>query len=289
MGNAAKCDINRNVLGKCAVAESDMEKPDIDIETYLENRAKQDALFQDKFTKTLTILFTDLKDSTSITETEGDLAMRQMIKQHNDILFPIIKAHRGVLVKTIGDGTLSYFETAQDCLHAAVDIQKEIDSSNLQKKSKVPLLVRIGFHTGKCILEKNDVYGDVVNTAARVQSAAHPGDIYLSEAAFNALSDRSEVYCRFVEKATLKGKKETVDLYKAFWNEKEIEMDLAAKQTVPEGKPMPLALKLALIVLAPLLMVLLLVWVSGLLGDTNSGADKRSIKHSVTDSPADVK
>lgn len=271
------------------MAESDMEKPDVDIETYLENRAKQDALFHDKFTKTLTILFTDLKDSTSMTENEGDLAMRQIIKQHNDILFPIIKANNGVLVKTIGDGTLSYFESAQDCLHATVQIQKEIDSSNLHKKTKVPILVRIGFHTGKCILEKNDVYGDVVNTAARVQSAAHPGDIYLSEAAFNALSDRSEVYCRFVEKATLKGKKETVDLYKAFWNEKEIEMDLSVKQTVPEGKPMPVALKLTLIVVVPLLVVLFLVWVSGLLGDKNSGDDRRSIKHSVTDSPTEAK
>ena len=266
-----------------------MEKPDIDIESYLESRAKLESDFHQKFTKTLTILFTDLKDSTSMTENEGDLAMRQIIKQHNDILFPIIKARNGVLVKTIGDGTLSYFESAQDCLRATVEIQKEIDSSNLQKKTKEPLLVRIGFHTGKCILEKNDVYGDVVNTAARVQSAAHPGDIYLSEAAFNALSDRSEVYCRFVEKATLKGKKETVDLYKAFWNEKEIEMDLTVKQTVPEGKPMPVALKLALITVVPLLAVLFLVWVSGLLGDTDSGADKRSIKHSVTDNAAEGK
>jgi class 3 adenylate cyclase len=266
-----------------------MEKPDLEIEAYLENRAKQDALFQEKFTKTLTILFTDLKDSTSMTETEGDLAMRQIIKQHNDILFPIIKARNGVLVKTIGDGTLSYFENAQDCLRAAVDIQKGIDLSNLQKKTKAPILVRIGFHTGKCILEKNDVYGDVVNTAARVQSAAHPGDIYLSEAAFHALSDKSEVYCRFVEKATLKGKKETVDLYKAFWNPNEVEKDLVGKEAVPQGKPMSVPLKLALIVIVPLMAVLLLVWFSGLFGGSESGADKRSIKHSVTDSAADGK
>lgn len=266
-----------------------MEKPDVDIESFLESRAKLESDFHQKFTKTLTILFTDLKDSTSMTESEGDLAMRQIIKQHNDILFPIIKARNGVLVKTIGDGTLSYFESAQDCLRATVEIQKEIDSSNLQKKTKAPILVRIGFHTGKCILEKNDVYGDVVNTAARVQSAAHPGDIYLSEAAFNALADRSEVYCRFVEKATLKGKKETVDLYKAFWNENEIEMDLAVKQTVPEGKPMPVALKLALIVVIPMLAVLFLVWVSGLLGGADSGDDRRSIKHSVTDNAAEGK
>jgi class 3 adenylate cyclase len=277
---------NTSTFEEYGVAEQDMEKQDLEMEAYLENRAKQDAIFQDKFTKTLTILFTDLKDSTSMTENEGDLAMRQIIKQHNDILFPLIKSHKGVLVKTIGDGTLSYFENAQDCLRASVQIQKEIDSSNLQKKTKVPILVRIGFHTGKCILEKNDVYGDVVNTAARVQSAAHPGDIYLSEAAFQALSDKSEVYCRFVEKATLKGKKETVDLYKAFWNPNEIEEDLAGKVVVPQGQPMSVALKLALIVIVPLMAVLLIVWASGMLGGSESGADKRSIKHSVTDGAA---
>lgn len=253
-----------------------------DIESYLENRARLEAVFEEKFTKTLTVMFTDIKDSTSITENEGDLAMRQMIKHHNDILFPLIKQWNGTLVKTIGDGTLSYFENAQDCLHAAVNIQKEIDASNLQKKTKVPILVRVGFHTGKCILEKNDVYGDVVNTAARVQSAAHPADIYLSDAAFNALSDKSEVYCRFVEKATLKGKKDTVDLYKAFWNEKEIEMDLAPPKKAPETKPMPVGLKVALIIGAPLLAVLLIIWLSGYLGGTLGGSsEKRSITHSI--------
>jgi hypothetical protein len=156
----------------------------------------------------------------------------------------------------------------------------------MQKKTKVPILVRLGFHTGKCILEKNDVYGDVVNTAARVQSAAHPGDIYLSDAAFQSLSDKSEVYCRFVEKAALKGKKETVDLYKAFWNPNEIEKDLKGKQVAPVGKPMSVALKLVLIIIIPLMVVLSLVWASGMLGGAESGADKRSIKHSVTDSPA---
>ncbi|MBI5815819.1 MAG: adenylate/guanylate cyclase domain-containing protein [Nitrospinae bacterium] len=253
-----------------------------DIESYLDSRAKLEAMFEEKFTKTLAVMFTDIKDSTSITEIEGDLAMRQMIKHHNDILFPLIKKHGGTLVKTIGDGTLSYFESTQECLRAAVEIQKEIDDSNLHKQTKVPILVRIGFHTGKCILEKNDVYGDVVNTAAKVQSAANPAEIYLSEAAYHALDDASEVYCRFAKSAELKGKKESVNIYKAFWNPQEIESDKVHKaEAVPQAKGMAPAMKIAVMVAAPLLAVLVLVILSRILSNTSAETDKRSITHSV--------
>lgn len=66
-----------------------------DIERFLEERQRLDTLFREKFTKRLTVMFTDLKGSTTIAETEGDLASRMLIKHHNDIVFPAVKRNRG--------------------------------------------------------------------------------------------------------------------------------------------------------------------------------------------------
>src|SRR5512143_972549 len=97
-----------------------------DLEKLLEERARLDDIIQRKFTKTVTIMFTDMKGSSSIAEAEGDVASRFLIKQHNDIVFPIINEKKGVLVKTMGDGTLSYFDNARDAVAAAVQMQMNL-------------------------------------------------------------------------------------------------------------------------------------------------------------------
>ncbi len=230
-----------------------------DIEQFLEQQAKLEAALKKKFTKFITIMFTDLKGSTSIAETEGDMVSRMLIKEHNDIVMPAIQQNNGVFIKSIGDGTLSTFENALDAVRAAVRIQRGMDELNMAQKFKIPVLMRIGLHSGMCIVEKNDIFGDAVNTASRFESSATPGDIFMSEDTYNALSDKSEIYCRFAKQVTLKGKKEPYNAYKAFWNPQEIERDRAqgGEPAAPAPKPTS-KLKLILIVLIPLLLVLAL-------------------------------
>lgn len=196
-----------------------------DIGAYLRQREALESAFENKFTHILTVMFTDLKGSTAIAEKYGDLTSRQVIQKHNDILMPAVKECNGTLVKSIGDGTLSHFENALDALRAAVRIQKGIDELNKTGKFPMPVLVRIGLHTGKCIIEKNDIFGDVVNTASRFESSANAGEILFSEDTYNALADKAEIYCRFDRQVTLKGKAEPFSAYKAFWNPEEIEVD----------------------------------------------------------------
>ena len=74
-----------------------------DLEAYLRQREALDAAFENKFTHTLTVMFTDLKGSTAIAEKHGDLVSRQLIQHHNDIVFPLVQEFRGTLVKSIGD------------------------------------------------------------------------------------------------------------------------------------------------------------------------------------------
>ncbi|TSA48770.1 MAG: adenylate/guanylate cyclase domain-containing protein [Nitrosomonadales bacterium] len=253
-----------------------------DIEQFLEQQAKLEAALKKKFTKFITIMFTDLKGSTSIAETEGDMVSRMLIKEHNDIVMPAIQQNNGVFIKSIGDGTLSTFENALDAVRAAVRIQRGMDELNMAQKFKIPVLMRIGLHSGMCIVEKNDIFGDAVNTASRFESSATPGDIFMSENTYNALSDKSEIYCRFVKQVTLKGKKEPYNAYKAFWNPQEIERDRieGAAPAAPAPKPTS-KLKLILIVLIPLLLVLALTMRDKVGDQVGMGNESRTINYSI--------
>lgn len=256
-----------------------------DLEKYLEEREKLDSLFENKFTKFITVMFTDLKGSTAIAENEGDLISRMLIKQETDIVKSAIQDNKGVFVKSIGDGTLSYFENALDAVRAAARIQKDMDELNMSHKFKFPILMRIGMHSGKCVVEESDIYGDVVNTASRFESAADGGGILMSEDTYNALSDKSEIYCRFVKQVTLKGKKEPYNAYKAFWNPQEIELDKHSKDALPEQKlNIPAnssGMKLVRGVIALIVLMLLLMLGSKFFGSSQPDDNKRSISDSV--------
>lgn len=263
------------------------ESKQSELEDYLAEREKLDAVFNEKFTKVLTVVFTDLKGSTTIAETEGDLVSRMLIKSQNDLLLPAIHENHGVFIKSIGDGTLSYFENALDAVRAAVRIQRGMDALNMSKKFKTPVLMRIGMHTGKCIVEQSDIAGDVVNTASRFESAATAGDIYLSEDTYNALSDKSEIYCRFVKQVTLKGKKDAYNAYKAFWNPKEIELDQQAQTqgSAPATSAHPTrssGIRLVWPVLALFGIVLALTLGFKMSGPGQSTENKRTIHEAIT-------
>ncbi len=233
----------------------------LDVDNIIEERERLDKIFQGKFMKVITVMFTDLKGSTSIAESQGDFAGLTMMKHHNDIVFPAIKGNKGILVKTMGDGTMSYFTNAQDALRAAVGIQAGIDEFNLGKSLPSPILIRIGIHTGKGVVEQNDIFGDVVNVASRFESISNPGEIYLSEETYNSLTDKAEIYCRFIKTATLKGKKEPFNVYKAFWNPKEIEADMYDKPSVQEKesrKGLSPFIKILFIAI-PLLIILFII------------------------------
>lgn len=249
------------------------------IEAFLERKAKMEAEFHSKFTKRLAVMFTDLKGSTSIAEDHGDLSARMLIKDHNDIVFPAIAQNGGTLVKTIGDGTLSYFESPLGALRAACQMQKGMDGLNMSQKYKMPVLIRVGIHTGDVIFEEKDIFGDVVNTASRFESSSNAGEISISEETYNALEDKGEIYCRMTKTITLKGKKEPVNVYKAYWNEQEIAADKYGAPRVDEKSAHASSkVKVALALIVPLVLILLLVFANKYLTQ-GTEPERRSVVH----------
>lgn len=267
---------------------ADSNSNELDAEYLLAERQRLEALFHEKFKKVITVMFTDLAGSTAITEAEGDLAIREVMKKHNDMLFPIVEKHQGTLVKTMGDGTLSYFPTAQDGARAACEFQRALQHYNASKNPRIPIVVTIGLHTGAGIVEKNDIFGDVVNVAARFDAQAEAHEICVSEDTFNALEDKAEIYCRYIRMAKLKGKKDEFKIFKIFWDPAEIEKDKVellnhnSASNVKKKPKLSIGLKIFLPLAAGLIAVFFLIKGNELLTGLSSQDDKRSTRHTIS-------
>ncbi len=121
---------------------------------------------------TVTVMFTDIEDSTVQSQQMGDQKWMQIVEDHFATLDQVISRHRGNVVKRLGDGTMTVFESAR----AAIEAANEIQSTT----SKTELKVRIGVHTGDSLRRDGDYYGVAVNKAARIAGIAAGGEIVVS-------------------------------------------------------------------------------------------------------------
>ena len=114
-----------------------------------------------------------------------------------DLIDPTIAAHFGRIVKLMGDGVLVEFGSAVDAVSCAIEIQKEVPEHNARASEANPIQFRIGINVGDIIIEGEDIYGDGVNIAARLESVAEPGGISISEDAWRQV--RGKVAADFVD------------------------------------------------------------------------------------------
>ncbi|MBF0592515.1 MAG: FHA domain-containing protein, partial [Nitrospirae bacterium] len=156
-----------------------------------------------------------------------------VIKNQNDIIHPIINTFKGVYVKSIGDGTLSYFDSGNDAVGAAIEIQQSVAKYNQAEEGTLQIHLRIGLNTGNCIVEHNDIFGDVVNVAQRFESMANTAEIYLSEETFNTLQERYKQLCRYIKTANIKGKKDAFKVYMAMWKDASLTSIFGKDDAIP--------------------------------------------------------
>ncbi|MFT5111716.1 MAG: adenylate cyclase [Parasphingorhabdus sp.] len=126
---------------------------------------------------TLTVMFTDIVDSTTIAHLVGDRVWVATINRHIAALKSSIEAYGGCLVKSLGDGTMSTFPSARKALMAAKEIQKKVK----EEQQESAFQIRVGLHTGDVIQSNGDFFGTVVNKAARIASLAIAEQILVSE------------------------------------------------------------------------------------------------------------
>jgi class 3 adenylate cyclase/Cdc6-like AAA superfamily ATPase len=127
---------------------------------------------------TVTIMFSDIEDSTVLTERLGDQAWQQLLNKHNALIREQLKAYGGYEVKTMGDGFMVAFQSAKKGLDCAIAIQESFDGHNATNGEHVK--VRIGLHAGETIKDGDDFYGKNVILASRVAGKAVGGEILVS-------------------------------------------------------------------------------------------------------------
>ena len=110
---------------------------------------------------------------------EGTLARLKAIRR--DLVDPTIASHRGRIVKTTGDGLLIEFASAVDAVRCAAEVQRHMATKNVDISADQRIDFRIGIHVGDIIIDDNDIFGDGVNIAARLEGIAEPGGICISD------------------------------------------------------------------------------------------------------------
>jgi len=132
----------------------------------------------------LTFLFTDLKGSTALYERVGDLVAYDLVREHFHVLYDVVRAEAGAVVKTIGDAVMATFSTPDRALAAALRMREEMARINTERRNE-DLLLKIGIHEGPCLAvrlnDTQDYFGRTVNIAARVQGLASSRAIHVTK------------------------------------------------------------------------------------------------------------
>jgi adenylate cyclase len=127
------------------------------------------------------------------------------LKSSRKTLFdPAIAAHRGRIVKTTGDGMLVEFASAVDAARCAVEVQRSMAAQNADVPQDLRIEFRIGIHVGDIIIDDNDIFGDGVNIAARLEGIAEPGGICISDDAHRQIRGKIDIAFDDIGEQTLK-------------------------------------------------------------------------------------
>lgn len=137
---------------------------------------------------TITLVFTDIVDSTSLNAAVGDAKWTEILEKHQGAVRSIVDRRGGTIVKTLGDGAMIAFASTREALRAAIDIQRH--HADIEAVDGIRL--RVGAHVGDVMLTDDDYLGSTVSKAARIASAAGGGEIMVSDAVRLLLGESPE-------------------------------------------------------------------------------------------------
>jgi class 3 adenylate cyclase/tetratricopeptide (TPR) repeat protein len=148
------------------------------------------------------ILLTDMVGFTALTQRNESLAL-QLVRESERIMRPILSAHGGREVKTLGDGLLAEFGSALSATECAIEIQRAIHAYNSQAGS-IKIDLRIGIHVGDVEHRDEDIFGDAVNIASRIEGLAEPGGVCITGSVLEQVQNKLPYPCQELDRVSLK-------------------------------------------------------------------------------------
>ena len=183
----------------------------------------------DQAHRDVTVLFTDIRGYTTISEEMTPEENFNFINAYNLRMGPIIQDNNGFVNQYLGDAIMALFPSKpEDALISAIEIQKKLAVYNSERirKERVPIKIGVGLHTGALIMgitgddQRMDaaIISDTVNSASRVESLSkyYSASILLSEVSINGLDDASKFNFRYLGKVQVKGKNNSLKIYECF-------------------------------------------------------------------------
>ncbi len=150
------------------------------------------------------IMFTDIVGYTSMMGADEDKAF-EVLSKNREIHTKLVDQYNGTLIKEMGDGMLASFSLASDAVRCAIDIQKECN------KQDIPLT--IGIHEGEVVFEDNDVFGDGVNIASRIQEDTNEGCISISGSVYVDIRNKTGIHAEYIGERSFKNVDESIKIY----------------------------------------------------------------------------
>ncbi len=158
------------------------------------------------------IMFTDIVGYTSLAQKNESLSLK-ILEEHRNILRLIIPRYNGREVKTMGDSFLIEFASSLEALRCAVGMQQALRDRNLAHPKSIPIQIRIGIHAGDIVHSENDVYGDAVNVASRIEPLAEPGGICFSDQVLQHVRNKIDFQVVSLGRKDLKNVEIPIDVY----------------------------------------------------------------------------
>ena len=134
--------------------------------------------------KLTTILYADVVGYSRLTG-QDEAGTHQRVMEILDFVSDAIRGKNGIVLRYAGDAILAEFSSVVSAVETAVTVQSELDRQNLSVEDDYKAQIRIGINLGEVLEDRNEIYGDGVNLAARLEAAAHPGGVCISSIVYD--------------------------------------------------------------------------------------------------------
>jgi adenylate cyclase len=160
------------------------------------------------------ILAADVVGYSRLMELDEVGTLAALKSRRKDILAPLVAKHQGRVFKVTGDGVMVEFASAVNAVQCAIDLQQAMTEAANQQPEDRRIVLRIGINLGDVVVERGDLYGDGVNIAARLETAADPGGIFISGTAYDQVRNKFETAFEELGEQSLKNIGAPVRVYR---------------------------------------------------------------------------
>ena len=217
----------RKKLAAPPVRPGSMTAEDADVDELLRVIAAAEDQLASKHTTHAVVMITDMKSFSKMTEEDGSVTSAKTIQRHRDLLLPVIAANRGHGKSTGGAGLVAAFESPEDAVRAAADMQRTLRSYNAEHEGERDIVIRCGIAAGEVVLDRGGrpFIGAGLNMAARVMNLGDGGQVLTTPAVANA-GATDDVRLHSHGLFTLKNIAEPLEVVEVLWASDQTPLEL---------------------------------------------------------------